>query len=107
MKASRTALAIVAALSALSPSIATSRWLPIKVEIRDAGACYASVEGNSFKLPDDAPRFKQRLKQLRKTWREASIVGGTDVPYRCVGGVIYIAQSAHFRKVGFVGEPPR
>ena len=37
---------------------------------------------------------------------EAHIRGDVDVPYRCIGGAIYVMQSAGFAKVGFISEPP-
>jgi len=104
---SRLALAAVAALVALAPAYSASRSLPITVQIRDAASCFASVDGSDFKLPDDRGRFVQRLKQLRKKWRGISIVSDTDVRYKCVGGVIFLAQSAKFKNVGFPAQPPQ
>jgi biopolymer transport protein ExbD len=99
------ALVAIAGLAALTPAYSASRSLPITLQIRDAAICYVSVDDSEFRLPDDAKLFAQRLKQLRKRWRAASIVGDTNVPYRCVGHVIYIAQSAGFKKVGFAALP--
>ncbi|MEO1045770.1 MAG: biopolymer transporter ExbD [Pseudomonadota bacterium] len=36
---------------------------------------------------------------------EAHIRGDIDVPYRCVGGAIFIMQASGFPKVGFISEP--
>jgi len=37
---------------------------------------------------------------------EAHIRGDVDTPYKCIGGAIFVMQSAGFQKVGFISEPP-
>lgn len=37
---------------------------------------------------------------------EAHIRGDVNTPYKCVGGAIFIMQSAGFARVGFISEPP-
>lgn len=36
---------------------------------------------------------------------EAHIRGDVDVPYRCIGGAIFIMQASGFPKVGFISDP--
>lgn len=43
-------------------------------------------------------------RQEAKRTRRALLAGGTAVPYRCIGGVIYTLQSAGFRQVDFGAE---
>lgn len=37
---------------------------------------------------------------------EAHIRGDINTPYKCVGGAIFMMQSAGFARVGFISEPP-
>lgn len=68
--------------------------------------CRITVGDQSFLMPTQDDALLATLKPLVKKGRILSIVGGGDIPYRCIGHTIYTSQRAGFEKVGFVAEPP-
>jgi hypothetical protein len=67
----------------------------------EAGApCTAEVEGRPIAMRD-FPAFARRWRG-----RDAQVRGDIDIPYRCIGGLIFELQRAGFRRIGFVAEPP-
>lgn len=69
--------------------------------------CRVSVGDQSFLMPEQDDALLAALKMLVKKGRNLSILGGIEIPYRCIGHTIYVAQRAGFKKVGFVAEPDR
>ena len=84
------------------------RNLPLLVTIRfDPPAnCEVGFSGQAFSLPKDEDRMVAAFRQLRRDWRSVSIVGGIEIPYRCMGHAIFLAQRGGLKKVGFTAEPP-
>lgn len=78
--------------------------LTITFEVPDI--CRVNVGDQSFLMPKQDDTLLATLKPLVKKGRVLSIVGGMDIPYRCIGHTIYTAQRAGFKKVGFIAEPP-
>jgi hypothetical protein len=68
--------------------------------------CRVNVADHSFLLPQQGEALITFLKPLAENGRHASILGGIETPYRCIGQTIFTAQRAGFKKVGFVAEPP-
>lgn len=83
-----------------------ARALPLVIRFVAAATCEISVADQLFSLPGDQDRMAAEMRKLRQKWKSAQIVGGREIPYRCIGHAIFIAQSSGFEKVGFVAEPP-
>lgn len=83
-----------------------ARSLPIVIRFAPPSTCEVSVSDQLFRLPDDEHRMVAAMRHLRQEWKSAHIVGGTEIPFRCFGHAIYIAQSGGFKNVGFIAEPP-
>lgn len=67
----------------------------------EAGApCAVEVEGQRIAMRD-FPAFARRWRG-----REAHVRGDIDIPYRCIGGIIFELQRAGFQRIGFISEPP-
>jgi biopolymer transport protein ExbD len=80
------------------------------------GACEVYWGGSapvtsSSLLTQAAARFKAEADRLGpdvtdpNLFPEVHIRGDKNTPYRCIGGVISIMQSAGFIRVGFISEP--
>lgn len=85
---------------------AKDRTLPIVIRFVPPAICEISVADHLYSLPSDEERMATALRQLRRKWNSVHIIGGAEIPYRCAGHAIFIAQSSGFRKVGFVAETP-
>ncbi len=91
--------------------------LQLSVRAEKSGACGVYLNGiyrmNSSDLYQRASsqfaRISKRLADQGNTdpdaFPEIHIRGDERTPYRCIGGVISIMQSAGFIKVGFISEP--
>lgn len=98
-------MALLIPLLALAASAATDR--PVGILVRDAGAgrCSVRIEGRIYTTSRDGARIGAHLAALKARNLRATIVAHIDVPYRCVGGIIYEAQRLGL-SVGFIAEPP-
>lgn len=67
------------------------------------GACSAIFDGR--RLPSDQRGYPD-FKGVRSDGGLVHIIGTTAVPYKCVGGVIYMLQAAGFRTIHFDAAPP-
>ena len=109
-KGTRACIVITACIAEATIAAAANRnataSLPMTVEFRPPFVCQVSFAGQTFSLPDERDGMVGALRELRRDWRSASIRGGMEAPYRCVGEAIYLAQRAGFKKVGFVAQPP-
>jgi len=75
---------------------------PIQVVALPAGdGCRFQVEGRTYpgleSLTAAAPRWRGR---------RAVVSGGTDIPYKCVGGALFALQRAGLKPVTFIAELP-
>lgn len=110
LRHARSAVAIAALISLCpTPALAKNRQengtLRLRVQFAEPAACKIDLEGKSFSLPDDEDALLAALKSRYAKGRRISVGGGADIPYRCLGHAIYLAQPAGFEKVGFVAEP--
>ena len=71
----------------------------------------AKVENNNelrdkavAKLTADVER--QKAADAKIELPEVHVRGDTNMPYKCMGGVIYAMQQAGYQKIAFVSEPP-
>jgi biopolymer transport protein ExbD len=72
---------------------------PFLVVIRDP-SCALEVNGRTVSM--DELRFLAQVE--RKSRETVRIVSGSEVPYRCIGGVIYTLQSEGIELVDFLGK---
>ena len=72
----------------------------------DSQGCRFEAEGQVVAKGSPAEAEAMLAKAARR-WkgRSATILGGTEVPYKCFGMAIYVLQR-EIGKVGFVAEPP-
>ena len=99
-----TTLAGAALLQACAAQQPPPEPITIAVQSGPAGSCLLEVNGQQ--LNDD--QLGERLRHRRRD--QAVIVTGIslDVPYRCIGSVIYSLRSAHVQfKLPFIAEPPQ
>lgn len=63
------------------------------------GRCTVAVNGRSMPFDPDTADLR------RWRGRHITLVGAPDIPYRCVGGLIFALQRAGVRRIGFLSEP--
>jgi hypothetical protein len=63
--------------------------------------CWVEAEGH--KVSGDELLVRARAQESKRLARIDTDMATT--PYRCIGGAIYVLQSAGFRNVSFVAEP--
>ena len=85
---------------------AEQRLAVIEVAIEAPDGCRVSIDGTSFSLPKEEKALLARLMLKAKSFPDADIKKDVSVPYKCVGGAIFLAQRAGFQRVGFIAEPP-
>ncbi len=72
--------------------------------VLEGEACRAIIGDKSFN-PQDMAATDAVLQPYVRQKGEAHLVGGIDLPYRCIGSLIYNLQRNGFTKVGFISEP--
>ncbi len=82
------------------------RSLPMVIQFTRPANCQINVGGQSFTLPVDEDRMISSMRELRRIWKSAYFIGGQDIPYRCLGHAIFIAQRAGFKGMKFHVQPP-
>ncbi len=82
--------------------------LTVPVAIADDATARVTIGDRGFTLPDEQAAMAAALKALPDRTRPVLLaVGGRiDTPYRIVGGLVYLFQSAGFTHVSVVAEPP-
>ncbi|WP_069338963.1 hypothetical protein [Sphingobium yanoikuyae] len=70
----------------------------------EAQSCTARISDQSFDISD--PALETTLKPFAERHMNVHLIGVTDVPYRCVGSLIYLMQRIGFPKIGFISEAP-
>jgi len=89
------------------PVIAQSKTAHAEVSVAQQadGACLAVIDGKPFDMKSEqAVRDALRLYPVSEA--DVHLVGDTDVPYRCLGGLIYTLQKLGYHKIGFISEHP-
>ena len=62
--------------------------------------CTARVGDEPYNLPQDEDRLQAHLQRLKLQNRSVLVVPTMDVPYRCVGPIVFAAQQMGLR-IGF------
>lgn len=101
-----TLLTTVALGSMVAPVAAAETPLAIDVTAMADGAARVTIDGASFVLPDQQEAMSAALKARSDKDRPVTIVVKERVaaPYRVIGGILYLAQSAGFGRVTVVNE---
>lgn len=79
--------------------------LTIKIENHTDGGCLATLDGKTFDVHDD-DALNAALAPYQPHKVEVHLIGDMNVPYRCIGGLIYALQRWGADKVGFIAKPP-
>jgi biopolymer transport protein ExbD len=91
-------LALLAMASAADPA----KELHVRVAQDNSGRCTAIWNGEVLD--------QDQLSRRAMAWPDKSptihIDSDADVPYNCIGGIIYTLQMAYFVKIDFIAEPP-
>lgn len=69
------------------------------------GGCVAMIDGLSFD-PRDEGAIEAALAPYAAEKADIRVIGGTNIPYRCIGGLIYTMQKQGHRKIGFIAASP-
>jgi hypothetical protein len=97
---------LVATTSMAAAKRSPDRALPMVVRFTPPTTCEISVADQVFSLPEDEVPMTGALRELRNKWRSVSAVATGDIPYRCVGHAVFIAQRAGFQIVAFEARSP-
>jgi len=97
----------VGLLEACEPTAPTPASVAIEIAWQAPETCRIIVAGQSYVIGADDARLKEALKRAIATSRDAHLKSDDlNVPYKCVGAAIILAQEAGFKRVGFIAEPP-
>jgi biopolymer transport protein ExbD len=78
------------------------QFVHVSVQYSDAG-CTMRLDGRTVKADE-------LLKMPRATRQDNASIklhADTNVPWRCIGSVIYGLQALGYENVGFISEPPK
>ncbi len=91
-----------------APVAAAGKPLTIDVTMTGDAAAHVAIEGAQFVLPDDQGQMSAALQALPDKNRPVTIavLGKVAAPYRVIGGILYLTQSAGFTQVTVLNEPP-
>ncbi len=91
-----------------APVGAAEAPLTIGVTMTGDATALVAIEGARFVLPDEQERMSAALNALPDKNRPVTIavLGKVVAPYRVIGGIVYLAQSAGFTHVTVLNEPP-
>ncbi|MFZ3485412.1 hypothetical protein [Sphingomonas sp. 3-13AW] len=92
--------ATIAAFAAGLASCTTAAEPPPFLVVIPDPSCTLEVNGRTVSMNE--LRFLAQVE--RKSRKTARIVSGSELPYRCIGGVIYTLQSEGFELVDFLGK---
>ena len=90
------------AIASLAAGCARPADPPFTATVRGTEAACSVQVGGQDVTSDQLLEIARR--QVART-RRAQLLGGTDVPYRCIGGAIYTLQLAGFSAVDFNTGP--
>ncbi|MEP9403273.1 hypothetical protein [Sphingomonas sp. VNH70] len=90
-----------------APLGAESAPLTVPVAIAADASARVTIGTRHFTLPDEQAAMAAALQAMPDKDRPVvlSVGGRIDTPYRIVGGLIYLFQSAGFTKVSVVQQP--
>ncbi len=97
-----------AALGTLAaPVSAQQAPLTIPVEIAADASARVTIGERRFLLPDEQGAMRDALNAMPDKDRPVvlAVSGKVDTPYRIIGGLIYLLQSAGFTRTTVVTEP--
>ncbi|MFD1035360.1 hypothetical protein ACFQ15_11915 [Sphingomonas hankookensis] len=82
--------------------------LMIGVEMASEATAHVTIDKATFVLPDEREAMSAALNARGDKHRPVTLVvtGKTAAPYRIIGGMIYLTQSAGFTQVTVATEPP-
>jgi biopolymer transport protein ExbD len=102
LKAMKRLFFAVLALAPL-PAAAQAGTEMVTIEVRERGTdgCTYRAEGRRM----SAEQIERRARTWKAQRRPIEIHGDRHLPYRCIGGVIYLMQSAGIEKINFIGKP--
>jgi hypothetical protein len=69
-------------------------------------SCVVSFTDHHFTLPAQEKQLLVALRQQVRSSMDAFVTGGPEIPYKCFGYAIFVAQRAGFARPGFIAEPP-
>ncbi len=99
-----------AAIGMLATPVGAETATPLKigVEMASEATAHVTIDKVTFVLPDEQEAMSAALKARPDKHRPVTLVvtGKTAAPYRIIGGMIYLAQSAGFTQVTVATEPP-
>ena len=97
--------AILAALAL--PSCVTGGAKPQLVDVRQSGdGCEVQYADRIFTLPPQEEEIVAYFGAASRRKQSYTVGGNMDVPYKCLGGMMYLLQRAGVRHIDFVSEPP-
>jgi hypothetical protein len=76
------------------------------VRIDTPSTCRIELDGRTFIVPRDGERLFGAVAALRGRVDGIALNAPMDIPYRCIGGLIYAAQHAGI-PFAFAAEPPQ
>lgn len=79
--------------------------LQVVVRFDPPDACEIVVADQTFRLPADQDRVVATLRALRDGFGSMSITGSAEIPYRCIGLAIFLAQRSGFRRIDLATAP--
>ncbi|KQM36237.1 hypothetical protein [Sphingomonas sp. Leaf10] len=90
------------------PVAAAEAPLMIGVTMTGEAAAQVAIDGDQFVLPDEQERMSAALQALPDKSRPVTIavLGKVAAPYRVIGGILYLTQSAGFTQITVLNEPP-
>ncbi|WP_298400000.1 hypothetical protein [Sphingobium sp.] len=77
----------------------------IWIQSQDDGRCLLTTKGQTFDMTDKAA-LDAALSSDENPRPPVHLLGDTDTPYRCTGGLIYALQRKGYNKIGFISEKP-
>jgi hypothetical protein len=98
---------LVGLLGACQSTAPKPASVAIEVAWQAPETCRIIVAGQSYVVGADDAGLKEALKRAIATSREAHLKSNDlNVPYKCLGAAIIMAQEAGFKRIGFIAEPP-
>jgi hypothetical protein len=100
------AIALIAACASPRSAQRAPDAVLIRLSLRPPATCLASLGGQDFELPSNNAPFSAALRSRARASANARIDGGVEIPYKCFGNAVWLAQRAGFKRVAFTAERP-
>jgi biopolymer transport protein ExbD len=78
----------------------------ISIGYQPPNTCLITVGGRTYNLATELEAADAALKRELGSHPDAHLKADTNVPYKCMGGVILTAQRAGFKRIAFISQPP-